>query len=219
MRRATFPVSAFALIGCITLLASLLHALSEKEARAIYEADSQKLSAHDVQFDWKEFRLAAAEGGTSYFDWHPVRNQFMQELNAGDLKAVLKRANEITKHNLAEPEGHLLAMMAYQKLGQQTDAAFEHDVVAAYLASITGSGDGKSSDSAYFVVNEGEEYFFINIVMGVGLPESQSLVSKDGHSFDLLKIKNRDNAEQEVWFNVDTSMNSMKEAIEGANYK
>jgi hypothetical protein len=51
--------------------------------------------------------------------------------------------------------------------------------------------------------------------MGVGLPEKQSLVQKDGHSYDLLQVKYKDGKEQEIWFNVDISMNAMRDAIEG----
>jgi hypothetical protein len=49
--------------------------------------------------------------------------------------------------------------------------------------------------------------------MGIGLPSSQSLVQKDGHSFDLLKVKDKDGHEQELWFNVDVSMSAVKEAL------
>jgi hypothetical protein len=130
-----------------------------------------------------------------------------------DLQDALKSADEIKNHNMAEPEGHLLAFVVYQKMGREQDASFEHKVVEAYLRSIMASGDGKSSETAYFVVNEGEEYFFINIVMGVGFPKSQSLVNRDGHSFDLLKIKDKEGNDQEIWFNVDTSMTHLKEAL------
>ena len=209
----------FALLCTSLCLPASLLALTAKEAKAIYETDCKKIRAGDLQFDWKEFRLASAERGTSYFDWHPVRNRFMQQLNNGDVDAALKSANEIQTHDLAQPEGHLLAMMAYQKMGRQQDAAFEHNVVAAYLQSITSSGDGKSSDTAYFVVDVSEEYFFLNIVMNVGLPEQQSLVAKNGHSFDCLKVKTEDGKEQEIWFNVDTSMDTMRDAIEGPKKK
>jgi hypothetical protein len=187
--------------------------LAQNGAKTIYDADTKKLRAGDVQFDWKEYRLASAQGGTDYFDWHPVRNRFMQQLQSGDFDAALKSAKEIQNRNMAEPEGHLLAMMAFQKLGREPDAAFEHSVVGAYLQSILSSGDGKSAKTAYFVVNEGEEYFFLNVVMGVGLPASQALVEQDGHSFDKLTIKDKDGKDQEIWFNVDTSMNTLKEAL------
>ena len=209
-RAKRFIVFAFCLAVCPTVFS-----LTRKEAQQIYDTDTKKIRSGDLLFDWKEYRLAAATSSAAEFDWHPVRTRFMQQLNHDDLQNALKSSEEIKNHNMAEPEGHLLAMIALRKLGREQDAAFEHKVVEAYLQSITASGDGKSSDTAYFVVDEGEEYFFINIVMGVGLPESQALVNRNGHSFDLLKIKNKDGIEQEIWFNVDTSMGHLKEALGG----
>jgi hypothetical protein len=164
-------------------------AMTKAEAKAIYDTDTKKVNSGDLAFDWKEFRLAAV--------------------------LALKSANEIIDHNMAEPEGHLLALVAFQKLGQTEDASFQHKVVDAYVASILASGDGKSSKTAFFVVDVSEEYFYLNIILGIGLPASQSLVTVDGHSFDMLKIKDKDGKDQEVWFNVDTSMGTMRDAIAG----
>jgi len=204
----------------LSFLSITLPALTPKEAKTIYDADTLKVRAGDIQFDWKEYRLAAETAGVEgSFDWHPVRNLCMKQMQSGDFVAALKSADEIKNHNMAWAEGHLLAMMVFQKMGRQQDATFEHNVVAAYLKSITDSGDGRTNDTAYFVVNVDEEYFFLNIAMGVGFPASQSLVENNGHAFDLMKVKTEDGKEQEVWFNTDTSMNAMRDAIEGSKKK
>jgi hypothetical protein len=191
----------------------------QDEAKAIYDADTKKVESGDLNFDWKEFRLAAYQGGTPYFDWHPLRAKFSQTMDKSDYPAALKIAADIIQHNMAEPEGHLLALVVDQKQGKTEETAYQHKIVDAYVQSILSSGDGMSSNTAFFVVNEGEEYFYLNIIMGVGLPELQSLVTKDGHSYDLLKVKDRNGNEQEIWFNVDTSMNAMREAIDGKKPK
>ncbi len=188
-------------------------AQSKSDDKAIYTADTKKVESGDLSFDWREFRLVAYRGGTDYFDWHPLRPKFSQAMDKGDYDGALKIANDIIHHNMAEPEGHLLALVVYQKLGKQDEAAFQHKVVDAYVKSILDSGDGKSAKTAFFVVDEGEEYFYLNIILGVGLPEMQSLVNQDGHSYDELKVKDRDGNEQEIWFNVDTSMNAMADAL------
>jgi len=198
---------------------SLCFAQANKDAKNTYDTDTKKIQAGDLNFDWKEYRLAAVQGGAPYFDWHPVRAKFYQEMDKDDLQGALKSANEIIDHDMAEPEGHLLALIVFQKLGKQEDAAFQHKIVESYLNSILTSGDGKSSKTAFVVVDEGEEYFYLNIVLGVGLPMSQSLVAVDGHSFDMLKVKDKDGKEQQIWFNVDISMNAMREAISGAKKK
>ncbi len=195
-------------------MATTAFALDNGAARKIFDEDTKKVRSGDLLFDWKEYRLAAVScGAAGDFDWHPVRNRFMQQMKDGDVQAALKSADQIKNHNMAEPEGHLLAMIALQKMGRPQDAAFERKVVDAFVQSILTSGDGKSSKTAYFVVDEGEEYFLLNVVLGIGLPSSQSLMNVDGHSFDLLKIKDREGKDQELWFNVDTSMNAMREAL------
>jgi len=188
-------------------------ALTQTEAKAIYEADTKKVLAGDLHFDWKEYRLAANQGGVAYFDWHPVRARFSQQMNKGDLQEALKSANEIIDHDMAEPEGHLLALIVFQKLGRAEDAHFQYQVVHAYVDSIEASGDGKSSKTAFVVVSVDEEYFYLNLVMGVGLPKSQSLVVVDGHSYDQLKVVDQDGKSQDVWFNVDISMDAMRDAM------
>jgi hypothetical protein len=208
-------MSYFAAALLFLCISSSCFAMTKSEAKTIYDVDTKKVRSGDLIFDWKEFRLASVQGGTSYFDWHPVRAKFMAAMDKGDIKAALKSANEIMDHNMAEPEGHLLALVAFQKLGQTDDASFQHKVVHAYLHSILESGDGKSSQTAFFVVDEGEEYFYLNIVLGIGLPSKQSLIERDGHSYDMLNIKDKDGKDQEVWFNVDTSMNAMHDAMSG----
>lgn len=200
-------------------ISSPCFAQANKDAKTIYAADTKKVESGDLNFDWKEYRLAAVQGGTPYFDWHPVRAKFRQQMDSGDLQGALKSANEIIHHNMAEPEGHLLALVVFQKLDKQEDAAFQHKVVESYLNSILASGDGKSSKTAFFVVDVDEEYFYLNIVLGIGLPMSQSLVTVDDHSFDMLKVKDKEGKEQQIWFNVDTSMNEMRDAIGGASKK
>jgi hypothetical protein len=192
---------------------------ADKSAKAIYDADTKKVESGDLNFDWKEYRLAAFQGGTPYFDWHPVRAKFNQQMGSGDTDVALKSANEIISHNMAEPEGHLLALIVYQKLGKQEEASFQHNVVKAYIDSILNSGDGKSSQTAFFVVTVDEEYFYLHIVLGIGLPESQALVVVNGHSFDKLKVKDENGKEQEIWFNVDTSINSMRDSLSGNKKK
>jgi hypothetical protein len=196
-------------------LSASCFASAKEDAKTIYDADTKKVQSGDLNFDWRQYRLAAVQGGTSYLDWHQLRAQCLQQLDKGDLDAALKIANQIIDNNMVEPEGHLLALVVYQKMGRQQDAELQYKIVHAYLQSILDSGDGKSSKTAFFVVKVDEEYFYLNFVMDVGLPSSQSLVTVDGHSFDLLKVKDKDGKDQEIWFNVDTDMNVMANALGG----
>ena len=133
-------------IGVLLLcLSSAARALTDRDAKAIYAADRQKVLSGDLAFDWQQFRLAAKQGGAEPFDWHSARAQFMQKMDAGDAAGALSEAEKIVAHNMADPEGHLLAMMADRQLGKQDEAAFQRRIVAAWVASLERSGDGKTS--------------------------------------------------------------------------
>lgn len=202
------------IVVCMLFIASL-SAAQKKNPKEIYEADAAKVRQGDVNFDWLEFRTAAAGGGAKGIDWHPLRAQFMKNLNAGKTDAALKIAQEIKDGNMADPEGYLLAMVAYQKQDKQVEANQEKAAVTAFLRSIANSGDGKSATTAYVVVNTDEEYVFLRFVKNVGFPEKQSLVRKDGHAYDLLAYKTESGSTEESWFNIDISMAELEKALGG----
>jgi hypothetical protein len=162
--------------------------------------------------DWRAFRLAAMVGGSGEFDWHPVRNQVMQDLDAGKEEAALAAAQQIIAHNMANPEGHVLAMMVLRKMGKDESADKERTIVSAIVASILDSGDGKSAKTAWFTVDPSEEYFVINVVLGLQ-PKGQALVQQDGHAFDKMTVVDDKGTELTLWFNTDTDMQIMDAAL------
>jgi hypothetical protein len=122
--------------------------------------------------------------------------------NAGDYAKALAKGQEIIQHNLANGDGHYLAMVSLKHLGKQEEAAKEKLVVDKILQSILSSGDGKTADTAYFTVSTSEEYFVLRLL---GLkPKSQSLVKNGAHSFDEMTVVGEDGKESTLWFNTDT---------------
>ncbi len=70
------------------------------------------------------------------------------------------------------------------------------------IDSIRSSGDGKSIEKAWVVIKVHEEYVVLR-VLGFN-PSQQSLVQKDGHAYDVMKVKStEDGTEQTFYFNVD----------------
>jgi hypothetical protein len=71
------------------------------------------------------------------------------------------------------------------------------------LKSIADSGDGKTPETAFQVIEVHEEYILLHS-LGVGVPESQSLLHKKGHSED--EIKYQDPASKQdvtIYFKLD----------------
>ena len=204
---------------CCFVLGVAAHALDKPAvAKQKYDALKARVLAGDATVDWRELRLAAEVGGVDGdFDWRDANKKAMAAYDKKDYAQMLKSASEITEHNIANPDGHFAAMVAYKYLEKPEEQAKEKGFVDAILKSILTSGDGKSAATAYFTVATSEEYFVLKII-GYR-PKGQALVQRDGHAYDRMTVSDDDGKEHELWFNTDTDMQMMEDALGGGKNK
>ena len=194
----------FCLPGCVSV-STALSLDSAKVAQAKYDALKAKVQAGDTNIDWRDLRLDAVIADVDgEFDWHQANTAGVAAFNAGDYDGALRKGQEIIQHNIANGDGHFLAMVSLKHLGKQEDAAKEKLIVDQIVQSIVSSGDGKTADTAWFTVSTSEEYFVIRI-LGMK-PKSQALVKNGAHSFDKMTVEGEDGKETTLWFNTDTDI-------------
>ena len=170
-----------------------------------YEAYKTRVLAGDLNIDWRNFRLAAALGEVSQgFDSQPVHDQFMEDLDAGRYDNALAESQTVIDRNMANGEGHLLAMTVLQKMGRNEEAKKEEAILNAIGKSIMESGDGGSAETAWFTVAPSETVFFMTEALGAQI-EGQELVHVNGHAYDKLTVLDRQGKRRVVWFNTDTN--------------
>jgi hypothetical protein len=187
---------------------------SAKVAQTKYDALNAKITGGELDIDWRDLRLDAIVAGVDGdFDWHQANSDGVVAFNAGDYNKALLKAQEITKHNIANGDGHLLAMVSLKHLGKQDEAAHEKAIVDKIVQSIMSSGDGKTADTAFFTVSPSEEYFALRTL---GLkPSTQALVKQGQHSFDKMTALDKDGKETILWFNTDTDIELTRKAEQG----
>ncbi len=184
-------------------------------ARRKYDALSVRVLGGDETVDWRELRLAAVVAGVNGdFDWREADKRAQADINAGKYDAALMESLSITRHNIASPQGHFDAFVAYKKLGKDAAQAKERVMLNGILQSISSSGDGKSAATAWFTVDPSEEYIFMGLVLGLH-PKGQALTHQDGHAYDRMTATNDAGTEQTVWFNTDTDMQMMARPTDG----
>jgi hypothetical protein len=167
-------------------------------AKKKYEAYKTKVMAGDITIDWRDFRLTAALGEVSQgFDSQPVHDQVVDDLAARKAQTVMDR-------NMANGEGHLLAMTVLQKMGRNKEAKKHEAVLNAIGQSIMESGDGSSAATAWFTVAPSEMIFFMTEALGAEI-EDHELVHVNGHAYDKLTVRDRKGKRRVVWFNTDTN--------------
>jgi hypothetical protein len=194
----------FCLLGCV--LVSPAYGLDTvKVAQAKYDALKAKVLSGDINIDWRDIRLDAVIADVDgTFDWHQANTDGVAAFNAGDYAKALLKGQEIIQHNIANGDGHFLAMVSLKHLGKQEETAREKLIIDKILQSILRSGDGKTADTAWFTVSTSEEYFVTRLL---GLrPKSQSLIKNNAHSFDEMTAVGEDGKETTLGFNTDTDI-------------
>jgi hypothetical protein len=182
-------------------------------AKRKYDALAVRVAGGDMSVDFRELRLAAVVAGVSGdFDWHDADKKSQEAFNAGKFDEALTLALSITKHNIASPNGHFDAYVAYKHLDKTEEMKKESAILGGILRSIADSGDGKSSATAYFTVDPSEEYIFLGLVLGLA-PKGQALSHVDGHDFDVMTAADDSGKESKVWFNTDTDIQMTKRAL------
>jgi hypothetical protein len=184
-------------------------AVAQLDAREVakqkYEAYKARVISGDINFDWRAFRLAAAAGEVNEgFDWQPVHDRVVDDLDVGRYEQALKESQTVIDHNMANGEGHLLAMTVLQKMGKNEEAKKEGAILDAIGKSITDSGDGNSAATAWFTVAPSETYFFLTEALGAQIEEHE-LVQDHGHAYDKMTVLDREGKKRIAWFNTDTN--------------
>jgi hypothetical protein len=185
---------------------------SAKVAQAKYDALKAKVESGNLDIDWRDLRLDATVAGVNgAFDWRKANSEGVAAFNVGDFKKALLKAQEIIQHNIANGDGHFMAMVSLKHLGKQEEADREKLIVDRLVQSIMGSGDGKTAAAAWFTVTTSEEYFVIRLL---GLrAKSQALVTEGSHAFDKMTVVGEDGKEATLWFNTDTDIEMTRRAL------
>ena len=141
--------------------------------------------------------------------WSPYDTEISQkhkEINSlisfAEYDAALKISESILDENFVEIKTQLINGYLYKLLGDTVRSVLNYKIYEELLKSIYTSGDGKSAKTAFIVISTDEEYVFLkrfNLQFA-----GQSLLSEDGHSFDLLKaIDQKTKEEFDIYFNID----------------
>jgi hypothetical protein len=198
-----------------TLVFSLLTGGSlgqdKPSAKPTYADLVAKVKAGDKSVDFKELRLA-------YADWHGGKDTDAKKkamraaLNSENCAEVLKNADAVLAEDYADMDAHFAEHVAHRELKNADQAELHKFVLKGLLDSITHSGDGKTPQTAFQVIEVHEEYVLLRF-MGL-MPAKQSLLKKDGHSYDEMEAVNPKTQEKvTLYFNIDIEEKHLKETL------
>jgi hypothetical protein len=192
-------------VVCCLLLAACCGSAAAKKPSGDYDKLVERVKSGDKTVDFRELRLAFANspGFDRGPDTDPQKKVMGAALFSKDFATAIKNADMVLASDYVDIDAHMAEFMAYRELQEADLAEFHKFVFEGLLKSIADSGDGKTPETAFQVIQVHEEYILLHS-LGVGLPESQSLLRKNGHSYDEIKYQDPDSKKDvTIYFNVD----------------
>jgi hypothetical protein len=181
-------------------------------AEAKYQALLAAAKANPEVADWQALRFAYADRPSfSPFPDLKSRKAIDAAVKAGDWQGVLAAANTALDANYVDGNTHMVAMMAYTKLGRTDEAQREQSIATAIFKSMMQNGDGKSPKQAFVVISVDEEYALMasrrhRVVQ-------QRLLQTGLHSYDALDTVGPDGAPVTFYFLIDRVLAAQSRAL------
>lgn len=192
------------LLICLLVLAVPWPALAAADQPSEYATLLASLKAGKTGIDYARLRLSYPDSPEykAAKDTSDAEKAMFEALNKKDYPTALKEAEEVLEIEYVNIDAHYVALVANREMGATEKSEFHRTIFRGLLNSIRNSGDGLSIEKAWVVITVHEEYVLLR-ALGYGPPE-QSLMHKDGHSYDVMKVKStKDGTEQTFYFNVD----------------
>jgi hypothetical protein len=187
-------------------MAALPPAFVAQDKPSEYATLLASLKAGKTDIDYTRLRISYMDSPEykAAKDVSESEKAMTEALNKKDYPAALKQAEAVLDSEYVNIDAHYVALVANREMGATDKSEFHRTVFGKLIDSILNSGDGKSPEKAWVVITVHEEYVILNVLGFMRFPMQQSLMHKDGHSYDVMKAKKaEDGTEQTFYFNVD----------------
>lgn len=132
-----------------------------------------------------------------------------EPLNEADFLAIVRFSDSVLARNPFSTRTLNYQAYAYRKLGRQDQWRKNVHKFRAILDAIINSGDGKSTETAFFVTSVEHEYSLIH-ALDFEFGGTQRLV--DGQ-YDYMALKENDFNVEGLYFNVSASMDHLNRSL------
>jgi len=126
-------------------------------------------------------------------------------MQAGNWDRARELIDALLQKNYVRIRSHYFAWVIYRRNGDEERANHHRAFMDGLFRSITTSGDGKTAESPYIVINVEEEYDVLGLT---GLKMlGQALDHGGGRAFDVLTVQEREGAEPvKLYFDITVPM-------------
>lgn len=159
------------------------------------------LETGKTDIDYVDFRNSFLESkqfskkGTNY---DSLKKQVYAEIKNKNYNDVIRLTKAMLSIDYTSLFAHKILQQTYKILGDTLNRNKYHDIEFGLLYSITKSGDGKTCETGWHVIQIEEEYFIINMI-GADF-QSQSISSGGKNSCDKMVVKTEEGEVKTYYF-------------------
>jgi hypothetical protein len=173
-----------------------------------YQLLLKRVMNSDRTVDFKALRLSYAETTDykPYGEDKAKKSGMFEALRNKDYEKAVSAAQAILEKKFVDIEAHFVSSIAFRETKNLEKYNFHHFITKGLVDSILDSGDGKTPETAFVVIETAEEYTLLGMT-GFEVVR-QSLIKSNGHSYDKMEVKHRKTGEPAIFFfNVDIPFN------------
>ncbi|MBI5324986.1 MAG: DUF4919 domain-containing protein [Ignavibacteriae bacterium] len=177
-----------------------------------YESLLKKVLKGSKEINFFDLRMSFTQS-KNYKPANPeldsVRKKMIQNLNSKEYEQAIILADSILKQEFIDMYAHYTCYYAYTALGDSSKAFYHEFLMDRLLNSVVESGDGKTKESAFLIINSNEEYFLIYIYkLKV---TDKSFTNLNGEPIDVFKaVDSETNDSFELYFNTSMMIEQQK---------
>lgn len=166
-----------------------------------YSEYVKQLESGKTDIDYVDFRNSFLDSrqfskkGTNY---DSLKKQVYAEIKNKNYQGVINLTKAMLSIDYTSMFAHKYLQQTYKIIGDTTNRNKYHDIEFGLLYSITKSGDGKTCETGWHVVQIEEEYFILNMV-GADL-QKQSISNGGKNTCDKMEVKTEEGENKTYYF-------------------
>lgn len=161
----------------------------------------KQLESGKTDIDYVDFRnsfLESQQFSNKSMKYDSLKKQVYAEIKSKNYNNVIKLTKAMLSIDYTSLFAHKYLQQTYKIIGDTINKKKYHDIEFGLLYSITRSGDGKSCETGWHVIQIEEEYFILNMV-GADL-QSQSISSGGKNTCDKMEVKTEEGETKTYYF-------------------
>lgn len=166
-----------------------------------YSKYVQQLESGKTDIDFTDFRNSFLESkqftekGTNY---DSLKSQVYIEIKNKNYQGVIKLTKAMLSIDYTSMFAHKYLQQTYKIIGDTINRNKYHDIEFGLINSIIRSGNGKTCETGWHVIQIEEEYFILKMI-GASL-QNQSIISSENNNCDKMVVKTEEGESKTYYF-------------------